>query len=109
MWQVFLSLAIAGLVTGSSTFLPETNKNLGAGAYNLTYAHHALYFSAAAYCNHEDILSWDCGPPCEFHPGFTAVNVYEYELYGETPLVFTGYSASEMKFVISFQGTQGRD
>ena len=53
MWRVFLSLAIVGLAAGNGAFLPEPQNELGLGGYNITYAYHALYFSATAYCTKE--------------------------------------------------------
>ena len=66
---------------------------------------HGLYFSATAYCSKEDILNWDCGSICEYHPGFKAVNVYNYMLLGESSQVYTGYSEAAKKFVVAFQGS----
>ena len=83
MWQIFLSLIAVGTYAVQPEFLSEPKSDLGdLGGYNLTYAYHGLYFSAAAYCSKESILAWDCGSPCDFHPGFTAVQVYTYKLYG---------------------------
>ena len=50
-------------------------------------------------------MAWDCGVPCQKHPGFTPIGVYQYKLFGETNQVFTGYSTSAGKYIVSFQGT----
>ena len=76
------------------------------GGYSLDYAKHGLYFSSAAYCSADSIKNWDCGEACKYHPGFKPIQVYDYQLYGETNQVFTGYSDSAKKFIVAFQGTE---
>ena len=77
MSKVLLSLLIVGLVAASVSFLPVPKY----GGYSVDYGHHGLYFSAAAYCSKESIEKWDCGAPCEYHPGFKPIKVYDYSLF----------------------------
>ena len=98
MSKVLISAIMVALVAGSAEFLPMPKY----GGYSLDYAKHGLYFSSAAYCSADSIKNWDCGEACKYHSGFKPIQVYDYQLYGETNQVFTGYSDSAKKFIVAF-------
>ena len=94
-------IAMAGLVAGSSFYTPTPEM----GGFTVSDGYRGVYYSAAAYCTREQILKWDCGGPCDYHPQFKVLSVTSYELYAESNQVFTGYSEVDKQFVISFEGT----
>lgn len=62
------------------------------------------YFAAAAYCNAEQIMDWNCGTNCDANPAFTPL-AQGGDPPGGIPAWYVGYHGAQQTVVVAHQGT----